>query len=433
MLVQSMLALVLVLGQADAKSGPAKPALTAEQLAATVKLLVRQLDDEELSQREAAEKELIALGAPALDLLPAVTARTPAEVKDRLARVRRALESAASVAVTKASLVTLKGEMTLAEALAALEKQSANAIVDFREEFGQQSRDPKVMLDLNNVTFWEAFDQIADQAEVAPYNFSAQQGKLAFVARSEDDAPRVGRAKYFGMFRVEPIRVETSRDLRNARNNFFQVYLDFGWEPRLQPILLSHVMNELKAADENGKALEVEEAAGEFEVTPEIDASSAELTVPLQLPDRSVKKIAVMKGKIEMLVPGRIESFEFGDLEKTKAAEQRKASVAVYVDQVRKNQDVHEVRMRVKFDKASNALESHRTWIYNNPAFLIDPQGNQIESAGMEATLQEESEVGIAYQFVVDAGLKGYKFVYRTPSAIIRLPVEYEVRDIELP
>jgi len=433
MLVNGILALSLLIGQAETKPAQATANPAVEQLAATVKRLVRQLDDESLAEREAAEKELIALGAPALNLLPAITARTPAEVKDRLGRVRRALEEASALAVTKSALVTLQGEMTLSAALAALEKQSGNSIVDYREEFGQQTRDPQVKLDLKNVTFWAAFDQIADQAEIAPYNFSALQGKLAFVTRSEEESARVGRAKYQGLFRMEPTRVEAARDLRNPQNNFFQVFLDFGWEPRLQPILVSHVLSELKAVDENGKSLTSDEAQGESEITPEIDASSAELAVPLPLPDRSIKKIASIKGKIELLVPGRIESFEFADLDKAKAVEQRKASVTVYLDQVRKNQDVHEVRMRVKFDKAANALESHRTWIYNNPAYLLDPEGNQIDSAGMEATLQEEAEVGVAYQFVIDAGLKGYKFVYRTPSAIIKVPMEYEVQEIDLP
>lgn len=433
MWVAGILALGLVVGQAEGQPSKPDAAESNEQLAATVKRLVRQLDDETLAKRDAAEKELIALGVPALAHLPMITPRTPAEVKDRLGRVRRALESATAVSVTKAAEISLQGEMTLSAALEALEKQSGNSIVDFREEFGQETRDPRVTLDLNKSTFWEAFDTIADQAEITPYNFSAQQGKLAFVARSEEESKRAGRAKYLGLFRVEPLRVEATRDLRNARNNSFQVFLDFSWEPRLQPIVLSHVMSELKVLDENGKSLVEEEPQGEFEITPEIDSSSAELSVPLALPDRAVKKIASLKGKVELLVPGRIEAFEFGALDKAKASEQRKGNVTVFVDQVRKNQDVHEVRMRVKFDKAANALESHRTWIYNNPAYLVDPEGNQLESAGMEATLQEESEVGVAYQFVVDAGLKGYKFVYRTPSAIVKLPMEYEVTDIELP
>ena len=81
----------------SAKAGDTKPSDTKPaELKATVLRLVKQLDDSQLVKREAAEKELIALGADALTLLPAVTKQTPAEVKDRLARIRRALESAAA-------------------------------------------------------------------------------------------------------------------------------------------------------------------------------------------------------------------------------------------------------------------------------------------------------------------------------------------------
>lgn len=433
MISTAVLVWCLATGQAAEKPEAAPPAASKDELAAAVKRLVRQLDDEKLAQREAAEKELVELGPDALPLLPAVTPRTPAEVKDRLGRVRRLLEAAVAVAVAKAAPVTLQGEMPLSKALAELETQSGNPVVDFREEFGQETRDPTIKLDLKNVTFWEAFDKLADQAGVTAYNFSGQSGKLAVVARSEDEVDRAGRAKYDGLFRVEPLRVEAARDLRNPKTNLFQLFVDLSWEPRLRPIVLVHALDRLEAVDENGKSLVGDEPQGQAEINPEIDASSAELVVPLQLPPRSVKKIASLKGQVELLIPGRMETFEFSDLEKLKGAELRRASVVVVVDQVRKNQDVHEVRMRVKFDQAANSLESHRGWIYNNPAMLIDPKGQVVENAGMEATLQEDDEVGVAYQFVIDGGLKGYKFRYQSPSAIIKLPLQYVIEDVDLP
>jgi hypothetical protein len=109
--------------------------------------------------------------------------------------------------------------------------------------------------------------------------------------------------------------------------------------------------------------------------------------------------------------------------------------VTVTVEQCRKNGDIYDVNMRVRFDKASNALESHRGWIYNNECFLTDPQGQRIENAGLEATLLDVNEVGLSYKFDLgDAGTPaGHKFVYRTPAAILRLPVEFELKEIDLP
>jgi hypothetical protein len=101
---------------------------------------------------------------------------------------------------------------------------------------------------------------------------------------------------------------------------------------------------------------------------------------------------------------------------------------------VRRNQDVYELRVLVRYDEASNALESHRGWIYDNPAYLLDPSGAQVENAGLEPVSQKENEVGLSYKFVLDKrGFKGYKFVYKTAASLIELPVEFELKEIELP
>src|ERR1043165_168420 len=81
--------------QAGEKSQPV-PELTAQ-----VSPLVKQLDDAAQAKRDAAEKALIAVGPDVLPLLPTITPRTPAEVKERLGRIRTTLESVISDATSK--------------------------------------------------------------------------------------------------------------------------------------------------------------------------------------------------------------------------------------------------------------------------------------------------------------------------------------------
>jgi hypothetical protein len=83
MLIELVLVAGLVLGQAEANEKPAeKPAAAAKaadaELAKKVAALVKQLDSNQQAQREAAEKELVALGPDILTHLPALTPRTPA-------------------------------------------------------------------------------------------------------------------------------------------------------------------------------------------------------------------------------------------------------------------------------------------------------------------------------------------------------------------
>jgi hypothetical protein len=91
--------------------------------------------------------------------------------------------------------------------------------------------------------------------------------------------------------------------------------------------------------------------------------------------------------------------------------------------------------MRVRFDRASNALQSHRGWIYDNECYMSDPKGRRIKEAGLgDATLLMANEVGLSYKFDLEGEKPAnYTFVYKTPAAIIRLPIEFELKDIALP
>ena len=157
------------------------------------------------------------------------------------------------------------------------------------------------------------------------------------------------------------------------------------------------------------------------------------MQLPLALPERSVNKIASLTGQLSALVPGREEVFEFSNLGAAQSVEQSRAGVTVVLEQVRKNVDVYEVRLRVRFDQAGNALQSHRNWIYSNEAYFVGPDGQRIEHAGLQAFRQDENEVGVAYLCDRENGLTGCKFVYKTPAVLIQMPVAFELKDIPLP
>ena len=133
------------------------------------------------------------------------------------------------------------------------------------------------------------------------------------------------------------------------------------------------------------------------------------------------------------MLPGRVERFEFTRLRNASNQDQRRAGVTVTLERVRKAQALYQFRIRVRFDDASNALESYRGWIFSNRAYLVAPDGEELEHAGLETTFQSDNEVGIAYNFDREEGLDGCRFRYETPALLIQLPVKYELKDIELP
>ena len=160
---------------------------------------------------------------------------------------------------------------------------------------------------------------------------------------------------------------------------------------------------------------------------------AAEIVLPFALAARDVKKIATLHGKLHALVPGRHVKFQFDDLAKAAGKTQRLGGVQVTLDDVRKNNAIWEVHMRFALDEDNGALQSHRGWVFQNLSYLVDKDGKRIENAGFETTRQTPNEVGVAYLFDVPDGIEGLSWVYETPAAIVDLPVEYELKDIELP
>ncbi len=408
---------------------PAASAVPTVDLAAEVRRLVQQLDDPSQAKRDAAEKLLAERGPDVLPLLPTITPRTPAETKERLGRVRKLLETALSDASSKSTFVTLSGEMSLADAIQAITKQTGN------KAMGYERRTANVKTAFDKTPFWPAFDQLLDQANLDVNAYGGEANTLVLVARGEGMQSRAGRATYSGVFRFEPIRVEARRDLRNPTANGMRLTLEVGWEPRITPISLRQPIDKITAVDDQGKSLTIraEESQQVLNATAETGMSAVELGIPLDLPTRGVSKIASLKGTLTALVPGRLESFEFSELETARDAEQQRAGVAVILERVRQNGDLYEVRVRVRYDEAANALESHRGWVYANPAYILNKKGERLESLGANEGGRDENEIGIVMLFDLPNGPKGCKFVYQTPASMLQLPVEYELKDIELP
>jgi len=404
-----------------------------DELRLEVRRLVRQLDDAQRATREAAERRLIELGPAALDLLPGPGRDTSAEVKVRLERVRKTLEAAVAEAAAQPARVTLQGDLALSAALAELQRQTGNRIVDFRQRFGQQASDPQLSLAFEKTAFWPAFDSLLDQAGLTVYNFSGELGALAVVARDEHERNRAETGVYQGLFRFEVLRVQAVRDLRNPANHALRLALELAWEPRVSPILLQIPLAQLRATDESGQPIPVGTPRASLEVPVENSLPAAEVQLPLVLPERRVARIDTLQGLVSAILPGRVETFEFSDLPGAKNVEQTRAGVTVVVEQVRKNGDVDEVRLTVRFDEAANALESHRNWIYNNEAYFLAPDGQRYEHAGLQAFRQAANEVGVAYLSDREGGLAGCKFVYKTPALLIQVPVAFEIKQIPLP
>ncbi|MDA7979978.1 MAG: hypothetical protein MPJ50_14510 [Pirellulales bacterium] len=399
-----------------------------EQLSAEVRALVRDIRDGSTAEADAAEAKLINLGPKVLALLPIPTDQMSANVKQRLARVREQLQKLHAESISIPTTVTLKGTMKLSEALTKIKEQTENNVFFYQDE---NVGETEIEFTFEGRKFMEVMDDIMDRRQLTTYGFAPEPG-MALMARAASEAPRSERiSTYPGPFRVEATEVMAQRSLRNAEDRRTEVTLDLSWEPRLRPIVVEMDYSKISVKDQNGNPMEI---TGTGRPAVEVgEDTSTEFFLPLALPDRSVTTIAELSGSFEVLIPGRTESFEFENLESGERKEQRSSGVSVVLDRVRKNADVWEIVVLLRFEKAEGALQSHRNWVYNNPIVLVSPTGEELDFDGAEIVRRTEEEVGMGYYFDLPDGPAGYKLVYKTPTMILSLPVNFTLKGIPLP
>jgi len=404
--------------------------------------MVQQLNDDQADRRDQAEQTLLKL-APTdnadrcdafLELLPKPIDSMPAEVQQRLTRLRKQIETDQATRALAASRLTLSAEaMDLALVFDLIHTQTGNRLTDHRGQFGQDAAPRQLTLELVDEPFWPAMDKILDALGMTFYPFSGE-ASLAVIDREKGALPRVAGASYAGPFRIQATNVVARRNLRSPEQQGVRVELEIAWEPRLRPIALSQSVDSLKITDDEGSPVPLASSQTVLNVEVQPGSHATELTIPLVLPPRSVNKLASFQGEMSALVPGRIVEFKFEDLENPKSTTQARGGVQVTLTGIRKNQDLWEVHMRLKVESAETGLESHRGWVFQNLTYLLNQQGELIDHAGFETTMQSKTEVGLAYFFdLPEDDLANYTWVYRTPAAIVRLPIQYELKDIPLP
>jgi hypothetical protein len=327
------------------------------------------------------------------------------------------------VETPQASTVTFSKEtLTLTEALAELEKQTGNRIVDRRS-----SKDnPKLTFRAMTGKFWPMLDAIAGQG----VSFSAyhEAGALAIV-----DAPhRKLTTHYDGIFRFAVKRLSVSRDDETQAHSC-NVTLDTAWEPRFQMLYLN--LNDAEVSF--GKQTEKLERQAS---RPVAGVNASEIELSMKAPPRSVAAISALKGSIKLIGVPKMLEFEFNNKKLMQTQEQVKVNVT-FVNT--KSPTRWTVDIVTTYPAGAIVpLESFQSWTQHNRVWLTwgtDPKTGkpyELEPVGQAPLSSDE---GTRYHFMARANVPmpaigaNVTLRYRTPSRVIAFTAPFAFENLPLP
>jgi hypothetical protein len=406
-------------------------AIDRDMMAKEVEQLSNQLDDDKKLVRDNAETKLLRIGPSAIEFLPAINETASDEYRMRLDRLRKEFQAMEIDEITKASTVTLTGNMTGREALMALTNQTHNKI-SFADV---QNLDRSVDTEFDETPFWEAFDEVLDQLDLTIPG--GDGNAIVLVPRAAQAPLRIASASYSGVFRVEPLTIQKNLLLHDPTNSSIQLQLLLSWEPRMTPVFVQFPMDSMKLVCDDGQVLEPRIGLQETDFVP-TGGSQMMVNLEFKLPTREAKKISKWTGNVFVSTPSKPATLEFAELMKpgTGKGGSKSASVGnltVVFEKARKNRDIYEVLLGVQLKTAGKSAESFRGWSNSNEAFLLNENGVRIEHAGWSTTRMTENEIGLSYLFDVEKGLEGHKFMYRAPASLVDQTFTFVLEDVTLP
>lgn len=394
--------------------------------------LVERLDAEKPEARDAAEAALKKLGSRALPLLPEAGGPSK-ERSERLARIREAIQETAAEDPSSASKITLQAKgMRLTDAVQQLQKQSGNPINDLREQYGAEATNPTFDVDLKDVPFFQALDEVARKASVATTGFTGD-GSIGIMAADPQAATAVKPpVEYVGPFRVLLRQFAEQRDFQTGKASA-NAALEIAWEPRIRPMLLTIKADQVDVKDDQGRAVMPRVAMESSDVVLRPENPTAEVNVNMEAPERSATKLDALHVKAQMTLPAGIKTFRFPNLTEKKAIQQ--GDVTVSLEGVEIDEQVWKVGVVLTYPGEGPAFESYRQGLFNNRVWLQKADGAKFEQNGGFSNIGSDGgKLGFEYLFVDAPGKpEDYQFVYETPSKVVTVPLEFTFKDVPLP
>jgi hypothetical protein len=412
--------------------------------------LIERLGAGSLAVRERAERELVALGPAVLPLVAAARGSAGAEAAFRLEAIERRLEGlAAERAVEATTLSMTAGETTARDALNALFAQAGGRIDLAREVADGAAGNRLLTVSGDRTTFWEALDDVLDRSGLELEFLESPPGlriidatrdasghtEAAVLKRDRHAAAGPLRVAVAAVEPAGPAAVPGAAPGRGAR-----VIIRVAWEPRFQPLLMRLAMRSIVAEGPAGETVPVAQRAAVIDAT--IPARRAWLDLPVRLaaPAVPVPAVAALRGTLTVWAAGLEHEFVMAipgavlTADRPAAGVLRVAQAEVRLVEATRVDDRLLVRASVSFDRPSEALASHHTWLAAKEMHAL---AGGIPLDLIEQRVDDRTERGLtaAASFALPAAAAAQEVTvrWRLPIAIHEIPVDFALRDVPLP
>ncbi len=428
-----------------------------------VSALLKQLDANSRQERQSAEKELLELGPAILDALPPPDLLPNVAVRETVRRLRIQLERTAAEQSIRASRVTLAGEYSIRDLVAAISEQTGNDVVcaatlpdsarkatdsdnsatpsDSRPASSGNDTtaandlfDHKLAVDWSDEPFWNAIGQTEAAGLWAGFPASGNSLVLTPVAATAN-LP-IGPRHIQDAFRIDALNVER-REIAGTDNVLVRVPLRVLCEPRLRPLFLRCSMSDWSLSTGTqqlnpfspGSRVEIPLGDGGREAKLELSflANSA----------AAQRENLTLAGRLTLLTAALEREITFPNLAEAEGLTRRRGGVRVTVNQaqIRSSEDRRfsaRVRIQIGYDSRAQAFESHQTWIFHNQVFLRDLEGKKYAANdGFSTLFQGDGSVGVEYRFSnLPNKPAEWQFTYVAPTLLIDVPLDVRIDGI---
>ncbi|MGQ9822378.1 MAG: hypothetical protein ACUVQK_10985 [Thermogutta sp.] len=406
--------------------GVREPAETAD--ADQGRIWVDQLDAPLRSQRDDAERSLIAAGPAVLDILPPVEKAPSAESRLRLERIWQALSDASIRQTLRGATLDLTVEEgSPEEILRQIRQQSGNRLQWALPEAPSIPRPARL-----SGPFWPVLDGLLDDWN-AGLQAAEEPFTLRIVPRPAGGSARRQTACYAGPFRVQATRLQRFEE--PDKTVTLRAGLSVEWEPTLWPVAVWHDAVWNRATTTLGNEATPRSGGGRREIPLPRTVYPLPLATDFTLPAEDAA-LARWTGRFEVLAAVAPYPFVF-DLRAGLPRRRSLGDVTVELESLKIGEDSAAASLRIEYRDVAIPLKSHLAGVFEVPVRLEYPDGKTCDGAVRETLAETDNSAVIHYVFrlpkTVPPSSSPERLAATVPLAVQRMEVNYDFSGDRLP